>query len=60
LGRDKKCLIGYSYDANITGLGTRGGGSHEITLQMNFANARMWRRKPGGKGNRWMQCNKFF
>lgn len=52
--------IGYSYDANTTGIGTRTHGSHEITTKFNFGSIRLSpTRKRYGK-NRSLKCHLFF
>jgi len=52
--------IGYSYDANTTGIGTRTRGAHEVTTKFNFGNIRLSpTRKRYGK-NRHLKCHLFF
>lgn len=57
---DNTFHIGYSYDANTTGIGTRSKGAHEVTTKFNFAGVRLSpTRKRYGK-NRFMKCHLFF
>ncbi|MEO1436780.1 MAG: PorP/SprF family type IX secretion system membrane protein [Bacteroidota bacterium] len=57
-----KLAFGYSYDANLSGLRTSAGGTHEFTVRMNFSNV-----NPCGGGlsskrgqGRFLDCKSFF
>lgn len=52
LNKDVKFTLGYSYDLNTTGLGTRVQGVHELTLMLNFETASMFGLPVKGKGGR--------
>ena len=39
---ETKCAFAYSYDANISGFGSRGGGTHELSLQFRIVGASMF------------------
>jgi len=57
---DNTFHIGYSYDANTTGISTRSQGAHEVTTKFNFGNIRLSpTRKRYGK-NRHLKCHLFF
>ncbi len=49
--------FGFSYDYNFTGLRSDGGGVMEVSLTVNFGNARLLRCEPRAKGS--LPCPKF-
>jgi type IX secretion system PorP/SprF family membrane protein len=49
--------IGLSYDYNISGIRSDGGGTVEVSLTMNFGNAQLLRCEPRAKGS--LPCPKF-
>lgn len=59
ISEDFSIQAGYSYDANVTGLSTRGAGVHEITMRLNFAKVKLFKGWHG-TGKRILNCNSFF
>ncbi len=50
--------IGYSYDYTISGLASRTGGSHEVSLVLNWDNSEAFQKKRFSK--RYLSCPKMF
>ncbi|MEM7105048.1 MAG: PorP/SprF family type IX secretion system membrane protein [Bacteroidota bacterium] len=62
MSKSLRLNFGYSYDANLTGLGPPGGGTHEFTLRMHFTSVYPCGTGTKGKGrqNRFLDCKNFF
>ena len=59
LENNRSLLIGYSYDANVSGLSTATGGSHEVSVRCNFANFQLFKRRKAGE-RQALPCPKHF
>jgi type IX secretion system PorP/SprF family membrane protein len=60
-GKDSKFFIGLSYDANITGVGTRAGGVYEIAFRWtgNYVKG-IFGGKRKNKSKKYLKCFSFF
>ena len=52
-------IIAYSYDFNVTGLGSASAGVHEVSLVFTFEKARLSRRDANNKSRRSTKCFSF-
>ena len=61
LNKTQTLLFGYSFDANMSGLSTRTGGSHELAIRYNINDVQLYRQGvKDKKGKRVMNCKAFF
>ena len=61
INKGQSLLVGYSFDANTSGLSVRTGGSHEIALRYNLADVQLFRQGVHDKkGKRILNCKAFF
>jgi type IX secretion system PorP/SprF family membrane protein len=59
--KTQSLLFGYSFDANVSGLSTRTGGSHEIAIRYNINDIQIFKQGVHDKkGKRIMNCKAFF
>jgi type IX secretion system PorP/SprF family membrane protein len=61
MNKTQTLLFGYSFDANMSGLSTRTGGSHEIAIRYNINDIQLYKQGVHDKkGKRMMNCKSFF
>ena len=56
----KKMFVGFSFDANTTGVGTRAGSVYEIAFRYTFENARALFKGRNGKDKKVLDCPSFY
>ena len=56
----KKMFIGFSFDANTTGVGTRAGSVYEIAFRYTFQNAPSLFKTSKGKNKKVLSCPSFY
>ncbi|MEL6923406.1 MAG: type IX secretion system membrane protein PorP/SprF, partial [Bacteroidota bacterium] len=56
----KKMFVGFSFDANTTGLGTRAGSVYEFAFRYTFENAPALFKSSGGRGKKVLSCPSFY
>ena len=59
MGENLNYIVGYSYDFNMSGLGTKSRGVHEVTLRMTFPEVELLKSALKSRGSKPQKCYDF-